>query len=158
MITVPKFQKFAKSRDQDKDYYVRGTFTRNNLDFSEDVLHFADLGFEQMSIEPVVGRSGRRSHTRSREEDLPKIMEEYDKLAVEYDQARERGQEALISSTFMIDLNMAVLVCGKTTFRMRMQARSIWLLPRGAISIHAISLWARKSFLMGNVDDRNYKT
>ena len=51
-LIVPKFQKLAESRNQEK-YYVRGTFTRNNLDFSEDILHFADLGFKQMSIEPV---------------------------------------------------------------------------------------------------------
>ena len=51
-LIVPKFQKLAESRNQEK-YYIRGTFTRENLDFSEDVLHFADLGFEQISIEPV---------------------------------------------------------------------------------------------------------
>ena len=49
-LIVPKFQKLAESRNQEK-YYIRGTFTRNNLDFSNDVLHFADLGFEQISIE-----------------------------------------------------------------------------------------------------------
>ncbi len=53
-LIVPKFQKLADSRNQEK-YYVRGTFTRDNLDFSKDVLHFADLGFKQISIEPVVG-------------------------------------------------------------------------------------------------------
>ena len=53
-LIVPKFKKLADSRNQQK-YYVRGTFTRENLDFSRDVLHFADLGFEQISIEPVVG-------------------------------------------------------------------------------------------------------
>ena len=53
-LIVPKFQKLADSRNQQK-YYIRGTFTRDNLDFSNDVLHFADLGFEQISIEPVVG-------------------------------------------------------------------------------------------------------
>ena len=52
-LIVPKFQKFAESRDQQR-YYVRGTFTHHNLDFSEDVLHYADLGFKQVSIEPVV--------------------------------------------------------------------------------------------------------
>ena len=52
-LIVPKFQKLAESRNQ-SNYYVRGTFTRDNLDFSEDVKHFADLGFKQMSIEPVV--------------------------------------------------------------------------------------------------------
>ena len=51
-IIVPKYQKFAKLRG-DKDYYIRGTFTHENLEFSEDVLHFADLGFKKMSMEPV---------------------------------------------------------------------------------------------------------
>lgn len=50
-LIVPKFQKFADSRHQEK-YYVRGTFTHNNLDFSKDVLHLADLGFKQISVEP----------------------------------------------------------------------------------------------------------
>ena len=52
-LIVPKFQKFAESRNQEK-YYVRGTFTHDNLDFSKDVLHLADLGFKQISVEPVV--------------------------------------------------------------------------------------------------------
>ena len=52
-LVVPKFQKFAKSRGE-KSYYARGTFTRHNLDFSKDVLHLADLGFDQISVEPVV--------------------------------------------------------------------------------------------------------
>ncbi len=52
-LIVPKFQRAAESREQ-LNYYVRGTFTRNNLDFSEDVLHLADLGFKQISVEPVV--------------------------------------------------------------------------------------------------------
>lgn len=93
-ITVPKFQKFAKSRTG-KDYYVRGTFTRNNLDFSEDVKHFADLGFDQMSIEPVVGAEDEPYAIQK--EDLPKIMEEYDKLAVEYIKRKKR-EEASTSS------------------------------------------------------------
>ena len=50
---VPKFVKMAEDRNQ-MDYYVRGTFTRNNLDFAKDVLHLADLGFKQISVEPVV--------------------------------------------------------------------------------------------------------
>ena len=52
-LIVPKFQQFAESRNQDK-YYVRGTFTHYNLDFADDVLHLADLGFKQISVEPVV--------------------------------------------------------------------------------------------------------
>ena len=88
-IIVPKFQKFAKSRE-DRDYYVRGTFTRNNLDFSEDVKHYADLGFEQLSMEPVV--AAPEEPYSIREEDLPQILEEYDRLAVEYLKRRKEGK------------------------------------------------------------------
>ena len=60
-LIVPRFQKIAESRGQER-YYVRGTFTHNNLDFSRDVLHLADLGFKQISVEPVVaGPEDRKS-------------------------------------------------------------------------------------------------
>lgn len=52
-LIVPKFQEFAARRGQ-KNYYVRGTFTRNNLDFTNDIFHMADLGFTELSMEPVV--------------------------------------------------------------------------------------------------------
>ena len=52
-VIMPKFKRFAETRDQN-DYYVRGTFTRNNLDFAKDVKHLAELGFKQISVEPVV--------------------------------------------------------------------------------------------------------
>ncbi len=79
-LIVPKFQKFAESRNQEK-YYVRGTFTRNNLDFSNDVIHLADLGFKQISVEPVVAQE--TDDYALREEDLPQLFEEYDKLAAQ---------------------------------------------------------------------------
>ena len=72
-LIMPKFQKFAESRNQDK-YYVRGTFTHHNLDFSKDVLHLADLGFKQISVEPVVAADTEEYAIR--EEDIPQIMEE----------------------------------------------------------------------------------
>ncbi len=80
-IIVPKFQKFAKSRNQ-ANYYVRGTFTRHNLDFSKDVIHYANLGFKQLSMEPVV--ASKEEEYAIREEDIPTICKEYDNLAVEY--------------------------------------------------------------------------
>ena len=94
-LVIPKFQKFAESRNQDK-YYVRGTFTHHNLDFSNDVLHLADLGFKQISVEPVVAAD--TEDYAIREEDIPQIKEEYDKLAKEMI-ARERPARASISST-----------------------------------------------------------
>ena len=100
-LIVPKFQKLAESRNQEK-YYVRGTFTRNNLDFSEDILHFADLGFQQVSVEPVVGDES--DPYAIREEDLPKILAEYDKLARIMIQ-REKEGKGFNFFHFMIDLD-----------------------------------------------------
>ena len=116
-IIVPKFQKFAKSR-AGKDYYVRGTFTRYNLDFSEDVKHFADLGFDQMSVEPVVAPP--EEPYAIREEDLPRILEEYDKLALEYIKRKKEGRGFQFFH-FMIDLSQGPCVakrlsgCGSGT-------------------------------------------
>ena len=99
-IIMPKFIRFAESRNQQK-YYVRGTFTRRNLDFSNDVIHLADAGFEQISMEPVVGLS--EEPYAIREEDLPQIFEEYDKLAREMIR-REREGRGFNFFHFMIDL------------------------------------------------------
>ncbi|MGI6116965.1 MAG: thioether cross-link-forming SCIFF peptide maturase [Bilifractor sp.] len=97
---VPKFRKFAESRHQDK-YYVRGTFTHYNLDFASDVLHMADLGFKQISIEPVVAPP--EADYAIREEDLPVIMEQYDILAAEMIR-REKEGRGFNFFHFMIDL------------------------------------------------------
>ena len=116
-LIVPKFQKLAESRDQ-MNYYVRGTFTHNNLDFSNDVIHYADLGFKQMSMEPVVSEYDEPYAIK--EEDLPKIMEEYDKLAKEYIKRRKEGR-GFNFFHFMIDLNQGPCVakrlsgCGSGT-------------------------------------------
>lgn len=79
-IVMPKFKKLADSRNQDR-YYIRGTFTRNNLDFSNDVIHLANEGFKQISVEPVVAQE--TDDYAIREEDLPKLFAEYDALAQE---------------------------------------------------------------------------
>ncbi len=99
-LIVPKFRKLADSREQ-KNYYVRGTFTHNNLDFCEDVLHLADLGFRQISVEPVV--ADLEEDYAIREEDIPVICEQYDKLAAEM--VRRLGKENEFTFFhFMIDL------------------------------------------------------
>ena len=135
-IIVPKFQKFAESRNQ-MNYYVRGTFTRNNLDFSNDVIHFADLGFKQMSIEPVV--AAPEEPYSIREEDVPQILEEYDKLAVEYIKRKKEGRGFnfcwIFSRAHVWQRDCLVAA----------QERSIWQLPHGAICIHAISLLVRRN-------------
>lgn len=77
-VIVPKFQKLVDGRGT-KDYYVRGTFTRDNLDFSQDVLHMGDLGFRHVSVEPASGPLD--DPFAIKEEDLEKVEAEYEKLA-----------------------------------------------------------------------------
>ncbi len=99
-LVLPRFRKLADSRNQEK-YYVRGTFTRYNRDFSRDVLHLADLGFRQISVEPVVGTEEEEYALRP--EDLPEIFAEYDRLAAEM--VRRYGtDEDFTFFHFMLDL------------------------------------------------------
>ena len=77
-VILPKFKKLVEGRG-DKDFYLRGTFTRDNLDFAEDVLSIANEGFRQISVEPVSAEE--KYDYALREEDLPKICAEYEKLA-----------------------------------------------------------------------------
>lgn len=146
-LIVPKFQKFAESRGT-KDYFVRGTFTRNNLDFSEDVLHFADLGFEKLSMEPVV--SDPKEPYSIREEDLPKIMEEYDKLAKEFIRRKKEGRGFQFFH-FMIDLSQGPCVakrlsgCGSGT-------EYLAVTPWGDL-YPCHQFVGMEDFLLGNVDE-----
>ncbi len=146
-LIVPKYRRLADSRNQER-YYVRGTFTRDNLDFSEDVLHMADLGFRQISMEPVVGQETDPYAIRS--EDLPRIFEEYDKLArimVE----RERSGKGFQFFHFMIDLEGGPCVakrlsgCGSGT-------EYLAVTPWGDL-YPCHQFVGDEKFLMGNVDE-----
>ena len=86
---VPQYQKLVAGRG-DKDYYARGTFTKYNLDFTQDVLHMADLGFDQVSVEPVV--SDPMLDYSIKEEDLPRVFQEYETLANELIQRKKEGK------------------------------------------------------------------
>ena len=98
---VPQYQKLVAGRG-DKDYYARGTFTKYNLDFTQDVLHMADLGFDQVSVEPVV--SDPMLDYSIKEEDLPRVFQEYETLANELIQRKKEGK-GFNFFHFMIDLN-----------------------------------------------------
>lgn len=85
---LPKIKAMVERRDKSKQYYARGTFTRENTDFFQDVLALANEGFDEISIEPVVLPD---SHKLSlREEDLPVIYEQYDLL---YNEMLKRHKE-----------------------------------------------------------------
>ena len=146
-LIVPKFQKFADSRNQEQ-YYVRGTFTRNNLDFAKDVLHLADLGFEQISVEPVVAPD--EMDYALRKEDLPKIFAEYDYLAKEIIK-REKAKNGFNFFHFMIDLTGGPCVhkrlsgCGTGT-------EYLAVTPWGDL-YPCHQFVGEEKFLLGNVDE-----
>ncbi|MCM1271998.1 MAG: thioether cross-link-forming SCIFF peptide maturase [Clostridium sp.] len=100
-VIVPKFQNFVAKRG-DKSYYVRGTFTRHNLDFLEDFKAMVDLGFREISLEPVV--AGPDCDYSIREEDIWTICNQYDELA-KYLIALTRGGTPVTFFHFMLDLN-----------------------------------------------------
>jgi len=98
---VPKFQSIADKRNQ-TDYYVRGTFTKHNLDFGEDVLHLADLGFKQVSVEPVV--ADVNLDYAICEDDVQTIYDEYERLAVKISERKKEDKDFNFFH-FMIDLS-----------------------------------------------------
>jgi len=144
---VPKFQKAAESRNQ-MNYYVRGTYTRNNLDFAKDVIHMADLGFEQISVEPVVADPAEDYALR--EEDVPKLIEQYDELLAEMIKRKKEGK-GFNFFHFMIDLSGGPCVakrlsgCGSGT-------EYLAVTPSGDL-YPCHQFVGMKDFLLGNVDE-----
>ena len=98
-FVINNIKNFVKSRG-DKHYYVRGTFTAKNLDFSKDVLFLADNGFDSISMEPVVTDI---DDLAIKEEHLPEILKEYERLCDEYLERYERG-EGFNFFHFIVDL------------------------------------------------------
>ncbi len=147
---VPKFLKFAESRAQEK-YYVRGTFTHENTDFSRDVLHLADLGFKQISVEPVV--ADPKEPYAIRKEDLPELFAEYDRLAAEMARRRQAGgpDGDFHFFHFMIDLEGGPCVakrlsgCGSGT-------EYLAVTPWGDF-YPCHQFVGNEKFLLGNVDE-----
>lgn len=99
-IIVPKFREFVKRR-QGKDYYMRGTFTHHNVDFTNDIFHMADLGFDQLSMEPVVCPPD--DPYALTEADMPKLFEQYEILAKEMIKRKKNGN-GFTFYHYMIDL------------------------------------------------------
>ena len=97
---VPKFRRLVEARGG-KDYYVRGTFTHNNVDFTNDILHMADLGFTELSMEPVV--CAPTDPCALTKEDMPKIFEQYEILAKEMIKRKKEGRPFTFYH-YMLDL------------------------------------------------------
>lgn len=146
-IIVPKFKKFVQKRGN-KEYYMRGTFTRNNLDFTNDIFHMADLGFTELSMEPVV--SSEETDYSLREEDLDKIYEQYEILAKEIIKRKKEGNPFTFYH-YMIDLSGGPCIykritgCGSGT-------EYLAVTPNGDF-YPCHQFVGDKKFLMGNVKD-----
>ena len=97
---VPKFQKLVESRGG-KNYYMRGTFTHANTDFTNDIFHMADLGFTELSMEPVVCAPNDPAALTA--EDLPIVMQQYELLAKEM-LRREKEGKGFTFYHYMLDL------------------------------------------------------
>ena len=149
---VPKFKKAAESRGQ-MNYYVRGTYTHYNTDFAKDVLHLADLGFKQISVEPVV--APETEDYAIREEDLPQLLAQYDELAEEMIKRRKEGN-GFNFFHFMIDLEGGPCVakrlsgCGSGT-------EYLAVTPWGDL-YPCHQFVGNEDFLMGNVDEGVLRT
>ncbi len=146
-IIVPKFKNFVQKRG-DKEYYMRGTFTRNNLDFTNDIFHMADLGFTELSMEPVVSKTD--TDYALREEDLDTIYEQYEILAKEMIKRKKEGRPFTFYH-YMIDLSAGPCIykritgCGSGT-------EYLAVTPNGDF-YPCHQFVGDKKFLMGNVDE-----
>lgn len=99
---LPNIKKMISKRTKGKTYYVRGTFTRDNVDFYEDVVSMLNEGFREISIEPVVLEDGHPLAIR--EEDIPEIFDNYDKLYNEMVRRKIEGKDEFTFYHFNIDL------------------------------------------------------
>ena len=144
---MPKFRRFVEKRGG-KKYYLRGTFTQFNKDFAADVLHMADMGFDQLSIEPVVAPDEEPYALHA--EDVPYICEQYDLLAREMIR-REKEGKGFQFFHFMIDLSGGPCVykrlsgCGSGT-------EYLAVTPWGDL-YPCHQFVGQEEFLMGNVDE-----
>ncbi len=100
-LIIDNFKKFAESRNQ-QDYYMRGTYTSYNTDFSKDIIHMADLGFKELSIEPVVCDPSEPYALKKN--DLPVLKKQYEILANEM-LKRYRNGNGFTFYHYMIDLD-----------------------------------------------------
>ncbi len=146
-VIVPKFKELISKRG-DKDYYIRGTFTNNNLDFSEDLKEFYNEGFEKTSIEPVV--TDEKEEYAIREEHLEKILDEYEKMSRDYIEIRKENPNFLFFH-FMIDLSQGPCIV-KRTVGCGAGSEYVAITPKGEI-YPCHQFVGEKEFLLGNLND-----
>ncbi len=148
---LPLFQDLVAKRG-DGEYYVRGTYTRENLDFTEDVFSLLDAGFDQISVEPVVAEADK-SYAIT-EADLPRIFLEYETLMKRMLDYEKTTGKRFNFFHFMIDLDGGPCVikrlrgcgCGN---------EYVAITPDGDI-YPCHQFVGEESYKMGNVDDGTF--
>lgn len=151
-IIVPKYKELVAKRG-DKEYYVRGTFTKENQDFSEDVFSLVNEGFDQISVEPVVGDSS--DPYALTEAELPNVFREYDRLCNRILDYESKGKHFNFFH-FMIDLDQGPCAikrmkgcgCGN---------EYVCVTPSGDI-YPCHQFVGKDEFIMGNVNDGTFNT
>ncbi|WMJ75813.1 MULTISPECIES: thioether cross-link-forming SCIFF peptide maturase [unclassified Sedimentibacter] len=147
-VIVNNFKKFVAKR-MDKDYFARGTFTANNLDFSEDVRHMRDLGFDKISVEPVVASPEEKYALL--EEHLEILKNEYEKLARLYLESQKDDSKKFQFFHFNIELDGGPCIykrsigCGAGT-------EYVAVTPAGEF-YPCHQFVGQEEFIIGNVDE-----
>ncbi|RQD77753.1 MAG: thioether cross-link-forming SCIFF peptide maturase [Candidatus Syntrophonatronum acetioxidans] len=144
-LLVPRYLSFLEGRGH-QDYYLRGTYTRHNLDFSHDFQHLVELGFRSISLEPVV--ASPESSYALQEEDLPLLFQEYEKVASLLQEYHQRKKPASFFH-FNLDLSQGPCIkkrmagCGAGT-------EYLALSPEGGL-YPCHQFVGQEGFFMGNV-------
>ncbi len=144
-IILPKFKKLVDKRG-DKDYYIRGTFTNRNIDFTKDALHYYEQGFKKTSIEPVV--TPEEMDYALRQEHLQDVLDEYEKFSKEYIKIKKMDKEFLFFH-FMIDLEQGPCMI-KRAVGCGAGSEYLAITPDGDI-YPCHQFVGEKEFLLGNI-------
>lgn len=142
-----KFIKFAKARKQ-KDYYIRGTYTGYNTDFSKDVLHIADLGFDEISLEPVVACD--EAEYSINESNIDSVLSEYERLSLEM-LKRERASRGFNFYHFKIDFNNGACI-SKRLSGCGVGSEYLAVTPEGDL-YPCHQFVGKDEYILGNVND-----
>jgi uncharacterized protein len=146
-IILPKFKKMVEKRGN-KDYYIRGTFTNKNIDFSKDALDFYNNGFKKISIEPVV--TSEEMDYALRAEHLDEVLKEYEKFSQDYINIKRKDKDFYFFH-FMIDLNQGPCII-KRAVGCGAGSEYVAVTPEGDL-YPCHQFVGEKEFLLGNIED-----